>query len=1394
MALPTINPQSLAPGMEPLSCDNASWTSFLAFQWLNPLVETGVERQLALSDVPPLAASEDTVANARLLCSHMEAEERAQRNHAQLWGVVNAFWTELCAIQIIELVQYAFGIVSPLLLQRVLVFQEAQDKDVLLDEKTSRAGLIAVGVLVAFGLFTLIFNSQVSFYRARVDTRIMSALKGAVLLRGLESGCQSTDKSKGGALNAYNVLSFDVGPNIQIIWVAMAAIRFPLQLGLALAALFRQVAWSIVPGLVLIIAAKTFVFFCMYYDGCLREQLFRIKDQRLELCNEGFSGIRTLQMLAWTGPFQERILVARDRELRCTALRHWLQKMCNALDSCLVPIVTLTTLGYYVSQGGESLKASVAIPVIGLISALIGPFGQIPGWTNQYLVWRSAYDRVNRFMGLDKGGAPHRAEARDGQWRHGAGQSSVASFNRCSLSWGSTSSTTGVSSGDDAEALATAPLLQQRPQCDLQGIDLQIRSSELLVVVGAAGQGKSSVLAALLGQMHVEEGQLISPGWDCAVAASAASLPENMETVRARLGITRDGQAETSPRAMPMPVVSAIPFAAQVPDLFATTIRANIIFGSTYDPEVFKKVIAACALDIDLAAMPAGDLTEIVSGGASMSGGQRARVSLARAVYRAVLSGQPASLVLLDDPFCALDKKVATQVCTSLLAKPNGLLSQFATVVVTADPWWLQQVTAHSNEAASGCRVAVIRSGCVVADGGFQQICARAAGSGDLPELSALSTHSAALPTPPTPQAEQSWNPQDDEAGDGPAGPSPPVNTSPPMPRKSLEAVTQTPLTNEQKEASRIMRKEVREEGHVRWATYMHYFNGVGWVTMVSLTITLICLMFFDNVCNLWVVYWTTENDDKSKNFMYGQVKALLGEAGALDPNALLWMYAGLVLCLLITNIAGHGLEIVGGISAAGTIFRDSLGGTMQRPLRWWDANPTGRVVNRFSSDVAVMDDSVTNIMGVIFGAVLYFLGHTFVLALAVPASLALVPLVAMLMEYCGRYYRASIREIQRISLTNSSIVYQDMAEAMHSRLTIRAFSGIERTMCQSFHGLDELQRTLFTKTCIGLWVGLRMSMAGFMLSTFSQLHPVFQYFGYMNASSAALVGFSISYSSQIVGIIQQFVTNFSDLEMQLISIERLREFGSKDNGELPVDRQTAASAAVPGLSLSRVEVTYREGIRPALYGINISFAPGEVAMIMGRTGAGKTSLLLSILQLAPYKGTIEVDGRNLREVASDEVRGSLVAIVPQQPLLFEGSLRWNLDPFGQCSTAALCTALTQAGLRKLCTEPGLDGKVAGEGPAADGLALSLGQKQMLCATRVLLRRPRVALLDEVTAALPQEIALNTVQSLLGHLKAQGAAVLLVTHKEELLCCGERLVTVSDGRIVEDRRLPRATA
>eukprot|EP00446_Apocalathium_sp_SHHI-4_P047240 CAMPEP_0177401438 /NCGR_PEP_ID=MMETSP0368-20130122/59646_1 /TAXON_ID=447022 ORGANISM="Scrippsiella hangoei-like, Strain SHHI-4" /NCGR_SAMPLE_ID=MMETSP0368 /ASSEMBLY_ACC=CAM_ASM_000363 /LENGTH=369 /DNA_ID=CAMNT_0018869011 /DNA_START=107 /DNA_END=1213 /DNA_ORIENTATION=+ len=366
------------------SCDKATWLSYLTYGWINPLVETGVERQVDLADTPDLAEIDDTAANAHRLSVNLEVQERAGKTHPLLRAVVATYWYPLMFLQAFRIIEWSLALMNPLLLQRVLVFQEAQNDDkLLLTSEEVSSGMTAVSAMIFLGLFSIFFGSQLAFFQTRISLRLGSALRGSVLERGLKvRACQEHTGAVGQgepgsqqeAPSVYNVISFDVGPNIDIIWILLGLWIFPFQVISVLLLLFHQVKYAVVPGLVVILVAKTISGVLLVYDGFLRNTQMQAKDRRMGLCDEGFTHVRTLQMLAWTQPFMDNVLVARSAELRAMRNRLWMQKMVAASDYSLSAIVTLVTLGYYVLHDGGALKASVALPVIALVNSLVGPF------------------------------------------------------------------------------------------------------------------------------------------------------------------------------------------------------------------------------------------------------------------------------------------------------------------------------------------------------------------------------------------------------------------------------------------------------------------------------------------------------------------------------------------------------------------------------------------------------------------------------------------------------------------------------------------------------------------------------------------------------------------------------------------------------------------------------------------------------------------------------------------------------------------------------------------------------------------------------------------------------------------------------------------------------------
>eukprot|EP00930_Biecheleria_cincta_P011625 TRINITY_DN1145_c0_g1_i1.p1 TRINITY_DN1145_c0_g1~~TRINITY_DN1145_c0_g1_i1.p1 ORF type:complete len:1130 (+),score=180.06 TRINITY_DN1145_c0_g1_i1:198-3587(+) len=1048
-------------------CDDVSWASYLTLGWLNPMVEIGVQRQITLQDSSPLAIADDTLANTRKLLRSLDEQESLATANPLLWALLQSFWPQLLTLQLFNMAVYLVELLHPFALQRVLVFQEAQNSGKELTAGATIMGFKAVVFLVALGIFTLFLKSQRDLLKNRISLRITSALKGAVVVRGVEGLTRPLENSdrvcSGSGAAVYNVISFDVEQCVDLVWVLLDVWLFPIQLATALLALSSQVSSAVWPGLAAILVVKSVNVLMGYWDGVYRDKLYFAKDERLGRCREGFTNIRTLQMLAWTSSYEVAIAQARGEELRLQRARLWLQKMPSALDYGLQALVTFVTLGFYVLTTGNKLKASLALPVIAIIAKLIDPLGQFPKWTNQYKISRSAYDRISRFMGF----SPTTISSQPPSAGQPSAIQPIISMQNCCFCWRQ-----AVSSQDaldiDEEALVRQPLLHESQgmytygtteanrdvlSFELHNISFELRAGQMLAVIGSEAQGKSSLLLALLGEMPLKSGSY--SGLPC---AQRSECPDSEGHAKKLLqaGAWRPRQ---------------VAFASQEPWFFTGSLRANVLFGLPLVPDLYEAVLQACALKADLPMLAADDLTELAAGGSTLSGGQRARVGLARAAYAAAFEcrsrpDQP-PLVVLDDPFCALDRTVASEVCSLLFSRGHGLLASCMVVVAAADPWWLRIVD------QADILLMVLHCGRVMKQGSIAEL-----KSQEIPELQSIGSNAAQHGLAQV-SLEAQHNPQDDEKGeeaDQGAHTSGPSTEHRSKPGILNEAHTQTPLTEEQEQKGTVTQVERREAGHVKFSTYMTYLTSVGFGTCTVLLTALIGISVFQNICNLWVAYWTS--DDKSSSVVYREMISHGFEPPERDRD-MLKIYGCLVVAFYFSNVCGHALEIIGGIRAAGDIFNHALKGTLARPIMWWDMNPTGRVLNRFSADVEVMDKAVTNIFGVIIGAVLYFVGHTMVLTFSNPIAICLLPFVVVLMEYFARYYRLTIRELQRLYLVSMSDVYQDMTDAILGGTSVRTFNMQTEVLCRCLLNLHELNRALFAKTVLGQWVSLRLGLVG---------------------------------------------------------------------------------------------------------------------------------------------------------------------------------------------------------------------------------------------------------------------------------------------------------------------------
>jgi len=947
-----------------------------------------------------------------------------------------------------------------------------------------------------------------------------------------------------------------------------------------------------------------------------------------------------------------------------------------------------------------------------------------------------------------------------------------------------------------------------------------------------------------------------------------------------------------------------IAYCSQQPAVFNASLKDNVLFGSPLDEARYAAVLEACALLPDLAMLPAGDATELGEKGVNLSGGQKARVALARAAYSC------APLVLLDDVLSAVDAHVGTHlfrhaICGLLLggraesetgrvrgerlasagmvvgkagklegAMKNGApeLPSFprrTVILATHQLRWL-----HESDL-----ILVMQRGRMAQVGTFDEL---ASGPPESPFCTMVRLRDT------TAQAVQDYalNGGDGGVGEGCGVPQPVlevldgrVRTRPPPLRPDAPAasagaavvLSSTPTPASSAGGGGITVTEDRARGAVGAGTYSQYLAAMGTPAVAALATTLLLSTAASVLCDWWLSQWTGGDASGGDNTASSSVPLPLA----------LGVYGGLTGGALLLTLAYALVWAAGGVAAGWRLHAAMLARVLRSPMAFFDANPSGRVINRFSGDVAAVDGSLPTSLSTAASTAARLAATLALQAAVLPLTLAGAAAAAAPYVVVQRLYRASMREAKRLEAAARSPVYASLGEVLSDSglAAIRAyrrgpaFTAVARTR------VDASASMTIVLGLLNRWLGLRLDTIGGVLVGCTSLVAV----ATAGAAPAAAVGLALSYATAVTGQLNWLVRSLTESEAYLASAERVAAWAA-----LPVERPpTTAGAGGPPLppgwptagavSFQGLTVRYRPDLPPVLRGVSLSIPAGARVGIVGRTGSGKSSLMLALFRvLEAAAGRIEVDGVDIAGVGLDELRARL-AIIPQDPVLFRASVRANLDPAGERTDAEVWAALREVQMDGAVQElsrsaapaaaaandatspasanaparrgaaaveqaPAAAGIIAGSptfqrggrsqpppptqpaaaaSPADDGddgfeessihgrrrggtvsaggeaatiipalgalvaeggANLSVGQRQLLCMARALLRRARVLVLDEATAST--DMASDAV--LQARLRAlRGTTVLTIAHRIHTVLDSDIVVVLDAGRVAE---------
>lgn len=843
---------------------------------------------------------------------------------------------------------------------------------------------------------------------------------------------------------------------------------------------------------------------------------------------------------------------------------------------------------------------------------------------------------------------------------------------------------------------------------------LDVKKGILVGIVGKVGCGKSTLLAAIAGELHRLRGQ---------VSVSGLSKGFGLAT--------------------------------QEPWIQFATIRDNILFGKTFDAQLYKEVLEACALSEDLSILPAGDQTEVGEKGVTLSGGQRARVALARAVY------QEKELYLLDDPLAAVDADVANHLMHHCIL---GLLSHTTRLLCTHRTEYLEKADV----------VLLLEAGRLVRAGPPAEI---------LPLVQAV----------PRVWAEDGQN---SDSG---------LDPSMRKPEKTKEG-----LQLEESTSGGLLQKESKKEGAVAFHVYRAYWRAVGSAMALAILFSLLLMQATRNGADWWLSYWISQLKADGNHSLESsapsspQVAApqllsarlLLFSPGNLytsvfplpraapngsspDVRFYLTVYASIAginsLCTLLRAV----LFAAGTLRATGMLHRRLLQRVLQAPVTFFEATPTGRVLNRFSSDVACTDDSLPFMLNILLANGAGLLGLLAVLGSGLPWLLLLLPPLGFLYYRIQRHYRESSRELRRLCSLTLSPLYTHLADTLAGLPVLRATGASDRFEDENQRLLELNQRCQFASSAAQQWLDIRLQLIGAAVVTAIATIALVQH--QQGLADPGLVGLSLSYALSLTGLLSGLVSSFTRTEAMLVSVERLEEYScdlpQEPQGQpLQLGRDWLTQGSV---EFQDVVLVYRPGLPSALDGVTFRVQPGEKLGIVGRTGSGKSSLFLVLFRLLePSSGRVLLDDVDTGKLDLAELRSQL-AIIPQDPFLFSGTVRENLDPRGLQEDGALWQALEQCHLSEVITAAGgLDGEL-GEG----GRSLSLGQRQLLCLARALLTDAKILCIDEATASVDQKTDQLLQETICR--RFANKTVLTIAHRLNTILNSDRVLVLHGGRVAE---------
>lgn len=793
----------------------------------------------------------------------------------------------------------------------------------------------------------------------------------------------------------------------------------------------------------------------------------------------------------------------------------------------------------------------------------------------------------------------------------------------------------------------------------LSHITFTAKNTDLIAIIGAVGSGKSSILQLILKELPVQNGKVESFG--------------------------------------------KVSYASQETWLFGGTVKQNILFGSKYDHQKYNDVVKACALERDFKIFPHGDKTFVGERGIMVSGGQKARISLARAIYK------EADVYLLDDPLSAVDTLVGKRLFVDCI---ENYLRNKCVILVTHQLQYLQNLD----------NIILIDKGTIKAHGSYADI------QGLDYDFSKLMK---------TKEEENQFE------------------------KQKLISVESIHEQYEEQQKS----KEARQKGNIKASTYTEYFKACGstalcYLVFFSFILSQLAASGADYFLTFWVNF---EQRSRAED--------------EINTNRYLHIYIYLVIIVAIIVVAL--LRSLGFfemcMKASIRLHKRMFISILTSPMKFFHDNSHGIILNRFSKDMGTVDENLPFLFSDALQLGLNALGISIIVGIVNPIFFGISTGIFIGFYVMRRLYLSTSRDIKRLEGTTRSPVFTHINASLQGLTTIRAFN-VQEALVQEFDKYQDKHSSayymfLVISRSFGCWLDY-VCVIYLGLVTFS-----FVFFD--TESYGGNVGLAITQSLSLTGTFQWGMRQWSELENQMTSVERILEYTKLPKENVDKINMTTSWPTDGKIEFQNVSLRYNKKDPYVLKHLTFEIKAQEKIGIVGRTGAGKSSLITALFQLSKTEGDIIIDNTNIKTIGLKDLRSG-ISIIPQEPVLFSGTMRKNLDPFDEFSDVELWAALEEVELKTVVAEmpAGLNTRML-EG----GSNFSVGQRQLVCLARAIIRRNRMLILDEATANVDPHTDTLIQQTI--RRKFEKCTVLTIAHRLNTIMDSDRVMVIDAGIIRE---------